>query len=124
MQSDRIPAAGRVVVFRCRVPEKTEWHRVVFWGRQAEVLSNHATKGTKLYVEGQLETRKWQDQNGQDRFTTEIRGRNFQFLSKSSDGNQGTSSQSGSDAQRQNTPPQGTMSGNQHGDTYEDDIPF
>lgn len=52
--------------------ERTEWHRVVFFGKIAEVVENHVKKGSKLYVEGKLQTRKWQDQAGQDRYTTEI----------------------------------------------------
>jgi len=60
--------------------EKTEWHRVVFFGKQAEALGQYCQKGSKLYVEGSLETRKWQDQSGADRYTTEIKGRSFDFL--------------------------------------------
>lgn len=52
--------------------ERTEWHRVVFFGKIAEIVAEHVKKGSKLYVEGKLQTRKWQDQAGQDRFTTEI----------------------------------------------------
>ncbi|MBB1487276.1 single-stranded DNA-binding protein [Oceanospirillum sp. D5] len=52
--------------------EKTEWHRVVFFGKLADVVSQYVKKGSKLYVEGKLQTRKWQDQSGQDRYTTEI----------------------------------------------------
>lgn len=52
--------------------EKTEWHRVVLWGKLAEVAGEYLKKGSQVYIEGQLETRKWQDQNGQDRYTTEV----------------------------------------------------
>ncbi|MFP8966444.1 single-stranded DNA-binding protein [Pokkaliibacter sp. CJK22405] len=52
--------------------ERTEWHRVVFFGRLAEVVGQYARKGSKLYIEGKLQTRKWQDQSGQDRYTTEV----------------------------------------------------
>lgn len=52
--------------------EKTEWHRVVLFGKVAEVVGEFLRKGSKVYIEGQLKTRKWQDQNGQDRYTTEI----------------------------------------------------
>lgn len=52
--------------------EITEWHRVVFFGKLAEVVGEYAKKGTQMYVEGQLKTRKWQDQQGVDRYTTEI----------------------------------------------------
>ncbi|APQ14695.1 single-stranded DNA-binding protein (plasmid) [Pseudomonas oryzihabitans] len=52
--------------------ERTEWHRVVFFGKLAEIVGEYARKGSQLYVEGQLRTRKWQGQDGQDRYTTEI----------------------------------------------------
>ena len=54
--------------------EKTEWHRVVLWGKSAESLSEYLTKGKQIYVEGRLQTRKWQDKDGNDKYTTEIRG--------------------------------------------------
>src|SRR5262245_30215096 len=53
--------------------EKTEWHRVVLWGKSAESLSEYLTKGKQIYVEGRLQTRKWQDKDGNDKYTTEIR---------------------------------------------------
>jgi len=52
--------------------ERTDWHRVVFFGRVAEVVQQYLRKGSKVYVEGKLQTRKWQDQSGQDRYTTEV----------------------------------------------------
>ena len=52
--------------------EKTEWHRVVMFGRLAEIASKHLVKGSKVYIEGTLQTRKWQNQQGQDQYTTEI----------------------------------------------------
>ncbi|MDY1510697.1 single-stranded DNA-binding protein [Pseudomonas aeruginosa] len=52
--------------------ERTEWHRVVFFGKLAEIVGQHVKKGQQLYVEGSLRTRKWQAQDGQDRYTTEI----------------------------------------------------
>ncbi|MDX1397584.1 MAG: single-stranded DNA-binding protein [Oceanospirillum sp.] len=52
--------------------EKTEWHRVVFFGKLADIVSQYVKKGSKLYVEGKLQTRKWQDQSGNDKYTTEI----------------------------------------------------
>ena len=59
---------------------KTEWHSIVFYRRQAEVAGEYLRKGSKVYVEGRLKTRKWQDQNGQDRYTTEIQGDVLQML--------------------------------------------
>lgn len=60
--------------------EQTEWHRIVFFRRQAEVCGQYLRKGSKIYVEGKLKTRKWQDQNGQERYTTEIQGEVMQML--------------------------------------------
>ncbi|GAB1411099.1 single-stranded DNA-binding protein [Desulfovibrionales bacterium] len=53
--------------------EKTEWHRIVVWGKQAEFCGNYLAKGRMVYVEGKIETRKWQDQAGVEKYTTEIR---------------------------------------------------
>ncbi len=60
--------------------EVTEWHRIVFFRRNAEIVGQYLKKGSKVYVEGKLKTRKWQDQNGQDRYTTEIQGDLLQML--------------------------------------------
>lgn len=60
--------------------ERTEWHRVVFFNRLAEIAGEYLRKGSKVYVEGQLRTRKWQDQSGQDRYTTEIVASEMQML--------------------------------------------
>ncbi|OOF53729.1 single-stranded DNA-binding protein [Rodentibacter genomosp. 2] len=60
--------------------ELTEWHRIVFYRRQAEICGEYLKKGSQVYVEGRLRTRKWQDQNGQDRYTTEIQGDMIQML--------------------------------------------
>lgn len=60
--------------------EQTEWHRCVAYKRLAEVVGEYCKKGSKIYVEGQLKTRKWQDQSGQDRYTTEIVVREMQML--------------------------------------------
>ena len=65
--------------------EVTEWHRIVFYRRQAEVAGEYLRKGYKVYVEGRLRTRKWQDQNGQDRYTTEIQGDVLQMLDSRAD---------------------------------------
>jgi single-strand DNA-binding protein len=60
--------------------EETEWHRVVFRGRLAEIAGEYLKKGSQIYVEGRLRTRKWQDKEGQDRYTTEIMGDTMQML--------------------------------------------
>ncbi|MEL6722488.1 MAG: single-stranded DNA-binding protein [Pseudomonadota bacterium] len=60
--------------------ERTEWHRVVMFRRLAEIAGEYLKKGSKVYVEGRLQTRKWQDQQGQDRYTTEVIADNMQML--------------------------------------------
>lgn len=61
--------------------EKTEWHRVVLWGKSAETLAEYLTKGKQIYVEGRLQTRQWDDKDGNKRYTTEIRGDRIVLLS-------------------------------------------
>ncbi len=60
--------------------ERTEWHRIVFFNRLAEIAGEYLKKGSQVYIEGKLQTRKWQDQNGQDRYTTEIVANEMQML--------------------------------------------
>ena len=85
--------------------EKTEWHRVVFFGRLAEIVAEYLKKGSQVYIEGRLQTRKWQDKEGTDRYTTEIVANEMQLLgSRGSTGNldkaspPDTSSSSGSNS--------------------------
>ena len=68
--------------------ERTEWHRVIFFNRLAEIAGQYLTKGSKVYIEGSLRTRKWQDQGGQDRYTTEIVASEMQMLDSRSQGQQ------------------------------------
>lgn len=68
--------------------ERTEWHRVVFFNRLAEIAGEYLRKGSKVYIEGSLRTRKWQDQSGQDRYTTEIVASEMQMLDGRQDGQQ------------------------------------
>ena len=74
--------------------EKTEWHRVVFFNRLAEIVEQYLNKGSQVYVEGRLQTRKWQDQNGQDKYTTEVVANEMQML-----GGRGGNSSGGGDFQ-------------------------
>jgi single-strand DNA-binding protein len=74
-----------------RKQERTEWHRVVFHGRLAEIVREYTRKGSLVYVEGSLRTRKWQDKDGQDRYTTEIVGSLLTMLDKKGDGASDTS---------------------------------
>lgn len=93
---------------------QTEWHSIVFYRRQAEVAGEYLRKGSKVYVEGRLKTRKWQDQNGQDRYTTEIQGDMLQMLdSRQSGDDQDKSSASGKLKQKKES-----------ADNFDDDIPF
>ena len=94
--------------------EKTEWHRVVFFGRLAEIASEYLKKGSQVYVEGRLKTRKWEDKEGNDRWTTEIVANEMQMLGEriSSSSNTGSFSapkRSGSEFAS---------------DDFDDDIPF
>ena len=60
--------------------ERTEWHRVTLWNKLADVANQYLRKGDKVFIEGTIQTRKWQDQSGNDRYTTEIQGRNLEML--------------------------------------------
>ena len=97
--------------------ERTEWHRVVFWGRTAEIAGEYLRKGSRAYMEGRLQTRKWTDKDGQDRYTTEIRGDRLQMVGARRDGgaddhggHAGSGGGGGMD--------QGTV------DEFDDEIPF
>ena len=69
--------------------EKTEWHRVVLWGKTAESLNEYLTKGKQIYVEGRLQTRQWDDKDGNKRYTTEIRGDRIVLLGGGGGGGRG-----------------------------------
>ncbi len=108
--------------------ERTEWHRVVFFSRLAEIAGEYLRKGSKIYIEGRLQTRKWQGQDGQDRFTTEIVANEMQMLDGrgemgggNSGGGGGASRQPSRDAGRQPNQPE-PQSG--PADDFDDDIPF
>jgi single-strand DNA-binding protein len=99
--------------------EKTEWHRIVVFGRQAENCSQYLAKGRACLVEGSLQTRKWQDQQGQDRYTTEIRAHRVVFLGGGNQGQQsGGKQQPQAQQQAQNSNPPGPLQGPM------DDAPF
>lgn len=124
--------------------EITEWHRIVFYRRQAEICGQYLRKGSKVYVEGRLRTRKWQDQNGQDRYTTEIQGDVMQMLdSRNSGGDFGGNQGGWNQAPAQNNYNQGGYNGDYAQtapqrqpaakpapkaepamDNFDDDIPF
>ncbi len=87
--------------------EKTEWHRVALFGKLAEVAGEYLRKGSQVYIEGQLQTRKWQDQSGQERYTTEVVVQGFNGVMQMLGGRQGSGgqaqSQPGMQAQQQNS---------------------
>ena len=95
--------------------EKTEWHRVVFFGRLAEIASEYLKKGSQVYVEGKLQTRKWEDKEGNERWTTEIIANQMQMLGERM--SQGTSNQG-------NVTKQNTSSNEFVDEEFDDDIPF
>lgn len=118
--------------------EETEWHRVAFFNRIAEIAGEYLRKGSLVYIEGRIRTRKWQDQNGQDRYTTEIIAEQMQMLDSKSGGtssfNDGQSNNSNYTApQQQATPAPTPAANNQQApdnpppasyEDFDDDIPF
>lgn len=114
-----------------QMQERTEWHRVVFFNRLGEIAAEYLRKGSKVYVEGSLRTRKWQGQDGQDRYTTEIVGNEMQMLDskggqQGGDYNQGQAMGGGysqspqpAAAATQNKAPSPSPA-----DDFDDDIPF
>lgn len=116
--------------------ERTEWHRVAFFGRLAEIAGEYLRKGSKVYVEGSLRTRKWQDQQGQDRYSTEIVASEMQMLDARGAGEgQGYGGGGGYDAlapqqhqpqapRQAPAPQQAPPSAPPSMDSFDDDIPF
>jgi single-strand DNA-binding protein len=117
--------------------EKTEWHRVVLFGRLGEIAGEYLRKGSQVFIEGRLQTRKWQDQSGQDRYTTEIVANEMQMLGSrggaggggSADFNQEPSYDTGAPSPQQQSAPAPASSGGGGGgsagfDDFDDDIPF
>lgn len=78
-----------------QMQESTEWHRIVAWRRLAEICGEYLSKGSRVYVEGKLQTRKWKDQSGNDRYTTEIVAREMKMLSPRSAAGSGGGEYSG-----------------------------
>jgi single-strand DNA-binding protein len=99
--------------------ERTEWHRIVAWGKQAEFCSNYLTKGRQVYVEGRLQTREWEDRGGEKRRTTEIVAQSIQGLGARGEGSGGdvgaVSGSEGSSGPREDAP---------SAPPEDDDIPF
>lgn len=112
--------------------ERTEWHRVVLRNRLGEIAQQYLHKGSQVYIEGRIQTRKWQDQNGQDRYSTEIVGNEMTMLdSRGSSGgdtsfDQAPRQQSGgyNNAPQPASQQAGPDYGGGDADYYDDDIPF
>lgn len=96
--------------------DATEWHRVVLFGKIAEVASQYLRKGSQVYIEGKITTRKWTDKDGQDRYTTEIRGHEMKMLGGKSEG-------SDRPQQAPQAPKQEAAQGSGF-DDFSDDVPF
>jgi len=102
--------------------EKTEWHNVTLWARLAEIAGEYLAKGKTVFIEGRLQTRKWQDRDGKDRYTTEIVGEKMQML-----GGKGDGSGSGRSSESRESGGSGGGSGGYHEEPAfnpDDDIPF
>ncbi|MBK7325270.1 MAG: single-stranded DNA-binding protein [Propionivibrio sp.] len=109
--------------------EITEWHRVVFFRKLAEIVGQYLKKGSAVYIEGRIRTRKWQDKEGQERYTTEIEANEMQMLG----GRQSTASSSGGEAEFGGSMPSAGASGSPRAapakktpsfEDMDDDIPF
>ena len=92
--------------------ERTEWHRIVVWAKQAEIVGEYLRKGRQVYVEGSLQTREWTDRDGNKRYTTEVKAINFQMLGRRGDDD-------GAGARREST-----AVADSGGGFEDDDIPF
>lgn len=100
--------------------EKTEWHNVVFFSRLAEIVGEYLKKGSQVYIEGRLQTRKWQDKSGNDRYTTEIVANEMQMLGSRSGGGMPESRPDSSPEQAAPSPASDSAPSND----FDDDIPF
>ena len=103
--------------------ERTEWHRVVFFNRLAEIAGEYLKKGSKVYVEGSLRTRKWQDKSGTDRYTTEIVASEMQMLDSKGTGAPNASYETASTHHTEAAAP-ATPSAAPAAESFDDDIPF
>lgn len=99
--------------------EKTEWHNLVFFGKLAEIVAEYVKKGSQIYVEGSLQTRKWQDKDGNDRYTTDIKCHEMQML-----GGRGDSNQSKPAPQQSQNANQASQNMQAPDDGFSDEIPF
>lgn len=103
--------------------ERTEWHRVVAWGRLAEIVQQYVKKGSQVYIEGPIQTRQWEDQQGQKRYTTEIKALTLRMLDSRNDSNGMTVDRSSSQ-QPTSAPQNNPVDLNNGFDDIDDDLPF
>lgn len=104
--------------------EATEWHRIVIFRKLAEIAGQYLKKGAPIYIEGALKTRKWQDQSGQDRYTTEIVADTMQMLGGKREGEQSAPRSESAPAQNQQRSAPAQNGGGGSFDDFEDSIPF
>jgi len=106
--------------------DKTEWHRVVCFGRLGEIAGEYLKKGSKVYLEGKLQTRKWQDKQGQDKYTTEIVANDLQMLDgrPGGAGDFGGTPMANNQPQQKNNEPMAQPVGAGDFSDFDDDIPF
>jgi len=112
--------------------ERTEWHRVALFGRLAEVAGEYLRKGSQVYIEGSLRTRKWQDKQGNDRYSTEIVGNDLQMLGgrggagggEASRGTAGAAAAGGAGGAAPALAEESAGGGASRGEEFDDDIPF
>jgi single-strand DNA-binding protein len=104
--------------------ERTEWHTVVFFGRQAEIAGEYLKKGRQVYIEGRLQTRKWQDKEGQDRYTTEIVADRMQMLGSREGSGAPATEFAERNAAAEPRAPKAAAAAKKNVDDLDDDIPF
>ena len=104
--------------------ENTEWHRVVVFGKQAEIVGQYLTKGRKVCVEGRLQTRQWQDQQGQKRYSTEVVALHVEFIGGGAGGAGGAGGRGQGDEMGAMVPPADDNIPSDFGGGPDDDIPF
>jgi len=96
--------------------ERTEWHRIVTWAKLAEICNNYLRKGKQVYIEGRLQTRQWEDQSGNTRYTTEVVANNMVMLGRAGDVS--------NDVPAQQSPPDTVAQESSSGGSDDDDLPF
>jgi len=106
--------------------ERTEWHRVVLWGKLGEIANQYLHKGSQVYIEGRIETRKWQDRDGNDRYSTDIRAREMKMLGGKGEGAPRASTNTPAEKPAQSAPADDPFADSPafNNAPVDDDIPF